>query len=1107
MLNNIIMQQSFTISLQNIIIKTRSVFLTCVLFVLILFAGSSCERPSSPDFELQHSFDIPLVKNMNYKLLGEGSGVFIDTTKADFEDLFSVDGDGLINLSTEFDFEIGTFDNIIPDFDVDSTEVDAKIGTLEIDDFSSTFESEIGNFKNEPEPVDDQENKIGVFEIDYEGGGSTSFERITGIPADSVTMGDPIPGTEPDDPAIVIIELAEDDFVRAEIEGGRMIFNFTNNLGLDLETVTATLLSSYDEEQNSGIPTGTPMLFENVVYGMTASGAVFLSPGEELVATLALEVVIEWQPQNLSAQPGRLEVGARNQDLEVRNATATVRPQKLTPDTEELVLSNPDFDYAIVSDTPEPGERYELEMTIINKTGIPISDSTQSGMPVIVIINSDGDIIDEPQRFENITNPGAPNLGTDEIGQGIVNLAGQKLTRRLSYELNIGTPGGRSMTVDRNDLVLVFSSTTDLQFVEARSTVDPQDEILLEDTEDVEGDFIRAEVDDGRLLLEFENRSLIPLRLDYMRFYNETSFTAKNTGRFFAAGSEIGEIRDIELPPMSSATDSIMLSGTGISNRIAYEGTASSPGSSSQVTVFASDLIITHLDGSVLLNSASAVLKSQEFRETETTDISKDDFVLLSPDHFVQASSGLLRIHNIINEIDLDISSLTISFPNIRYDRDGTGRYDPGDTLWFELKDQNRIRRATDTQRPQPEIRQKLDDLRIYAPGNEVKYHIVAVTEDTRNAEGGDSVRTVQSTDRFTALVTVEDFALNRAFGQVQTRTEFLNDDYNDDGFIDLFDDNEAEISKIDDLEGISERLSGIHLVDPGFDLIYQTNIGVPGTIIAAIVGINEKGEEVYLSGKHGSSMEVRSGDGYGDLMARGSQIDRSDLIRFDFSPANRMGELSEKKVIRFDRETSNVDVFLSSFPVEIRFIGKVIANPDLVEGFVLDPIDFNASFGIDIPMNLSTETGNPASIEDTISVDLSDLPSREDDIAIDELTLYLFYENGLPFQTGLRLQFLDENYQVITNSENEPLDEVAFSVGAAKINNTSRFVAQPNIGMTEIRLNGDQLDNLHLTRNILLRGTLATSRDDLSGEVKVRARDYIGISINASAKTSVRVN
>lgn len=1087
--------------------KTRSVVLGCMFLMVMLFAVFSCERPSSPDFELQHSIDIPLVKNLNYKLLGEGSSVIIDTTKADFENLFSVDGDGLIYLSTEFDFEVGSFDNIIPDFDVDSTEVDTKIGRIEIDDFSSTFESEIGKFKNEPESVDDQENKIGVFEIDYEGRGSTSFERVTGIPADSVTIGNPVPGTEPDDPAIVIIELQEDDFVRAEIEGGRMIFNFTNNLGLDLEKVTARLLSSYDEEQNNGIPTGTPMVFHNVVHGLTSSGAVFLSPGEELMATLALEVVIEWQTQILAARPGRLEVGARNQNLEVRNATATTMPQKLTPDTEELVLSDPDFDYAIVSDQPAEDERYELIMTIINKTEIPMSDSTQTGMPAILITNSDGDIIDGPQRFENISSPGTTRLGKDETGQVIVNLAGQKLTRRLSYELNIGTPGGRSVTVDQNDLVLVFSTITELQFVEARSAVDPQDGIVLEDVKDVKGDFIRAEVDDGRLLLTFENRSVLPLRLDYIRFFNETAFTAKNTGRFFAAGSEIGELRDLELPPMSSVTDSIPLSGTGISNRIAYEGTASSPGSSEQATVFSSDLIVTHMDGSVLLGSATAVLKSQEFSETESTDISKDDFLLVSPDHFVQASSGLLRIHNIINEIDLDISSLTLSFPNIRYDRDGSGTYDPGDTLWFELKDQNRIRRASDTSRPQPEIRQKLDNLRVYAPGNEVKYHITAVTEDTRNAEDGDSVRTVQSTDRFTALITVEDFSLSKAYGQVQTRTEFLNEDYHDDGFIDVFDDNEAEISKIDDLEGISERLSGIHLVNPGFDLIYQTNLGVPGTIIAAIVGINEKGEEVYLSGIPGSSMEVRSGDDYGNLGARGSQIDRSDLIRFDFLPANRMGELSEKKVIRFDRETSNVDEFLSSFPVEIRFIGKVMVNPDLVEGFVLDPIDFNASFGIDIPMNLSTETGNPASIEDTISVDLSNLPSPEDDIAIDELTLYLFYENGLPFQTGLRFQFLDENYQVITNSANEPLEDVAFSVGAAKINNTSRFVSQPNIGMTEIRLDGNQLDNLHLTRNILLKGTMATSRDDLSGEVKLRARDYIGISVNASVKTSVRVN
>ena len=1077
--------------------------LTVILLIILIF--TSCERPASPDFEVQQAFDLPLIQSVNYKFLGEGNGAIVDSTSEDFDDLFVVGEDGLVSLSSELDFDIGDFDNIIPAIDVDPTEVESEIGLLDVDDFSSEFESEVGVFESETEAMDDEEAEVGVFQVEFEGSGSADFETVTDSDPSLVSAGDPV--TAPPVPKVIDIELDAADFQRAEIEGGGMRFTFENNLGFDISDLSAELLSDYDDVAGTGNAVGTQLQFGAVNHGQTVEDVIDFNPGDEVKVVLAMRVTIDWNDQNMQDDAGDLEVTAGDEDLEVRNATANIRPQSLDPTTEDLVMENENFEYALVSGDPEPGVDYQLILSITNNTELPITDETQSGMPAITISNSDGDVLDEKKSFVNLDDPGSGSLDLGETAEVIIDLTGQKLTRVLSYELDIGTAGGSALTVDQNDFFLISSATSELQFTEARSDIDPQSDIVLEDTKDVEGDFVNAEVEEGELRLVIRNESNIPLVIDELRFFNAESFKAKNTGRVFQQGSDIGEINNVEIPPQTSVTEIVALDGVGISNRISYDGLASSPGTESPETVFSTDLIITDLDGSVQLSSASSVLDPQDFSTSGEVEISEDDFILASMDHYVEIASGMLRIGDIVNEIDLDIDTLIISFPNIRADSDGTGTYAPADSLSFEFIGENRIRRGSDQHLGQPEVEQSLENVRIFAPGNKLEYNVVAITENTRNAVGDDTVRTVEASNRFIANVNIEDLEIRTAFGNVQTRVELLNDDEGDDGVIDLYNDNEAEVTEFEDLDEISDRISGIHLANPGFDLIYDTNLGVKGTIIAAIVGIDKNGDEVYLSGKPGSDLEVTEEDDYQNLVSRGSQIDRSDLVKFEVDPVTQIGEVARSRVVRFDSESSNVADFLSNLPKEIRFIGKVVANPDGGEGFIVDPIEFNTNMGIDIPINLSTAEGSPASIEDTVSVDLSDLPSPDDDPGLSEMTLYVTYENGLPFRTGFDLMFLDEQGRVLTTAAGQPVETLDFEIHGAQVDAVSRFVSQPHGDVAEITLTGEQLDYLYQTRKIKLLGELATSRDDISGEVKLRASDSITLKISASFKTALRVD
>jgi len=1067
------------------------------VFLIVAF---SCERPSSPDFNLQQSFDIPLIKSTSYKLIGDGKGAIIDTTSENFEDLFRIGQDRLVFLSTEIDFEFAELDDIIPDVDIEPTIVESEIGTLEIDDFSASFDTEIGNISGEPEDLEDEAMEIGDFEIEFDASGSAGFEEATGLDPADFGPGTPVPG--PVDQTF-ILPMDTPGFVRAEVESGGLRFVFTNDLGFDLGNVSVTLLSNAD---SAPIPVGNAAELGSVSHGQSAEATILFVAGDLLEINLAFEVRIQWKAQNMASEPGELTVRSEEQRLTVRSATGNINAQVLRPEVEPLSSTNPDFEYAIVADDPGPGEAYQLELLIINNTPLEMKDSTLTAMPQITVFNSDGVVLDETKELDNITRPGATSLGPDESAKMVLDLRGQKLTAELTYQISMGTPGGEGLSVDREQFFLITSQTNDLKFVEVRSDIDPQQDILLEDTGEVKGDFVNAEVEEGELRLEISNQTEIPLFIEHLRFFNAESFTAKNTGRFFAFGSHIAEISNLEIPSLESRTVLVPLENTGISNRISYSGTASSPGTNEPVTVRATDLIMTEMEGSAQLSSASAVLKSQSFSVSDGVEFEDEDFRLKNEDHFVEIAGGLLRIREFDNGIDLDIDTLIVSFPGIRTDTDGSGRYLPSDSLWVEFSGSNRIRRASDT-RPQPEFTISLENKRIYAPDNRVSYNVIAVTENTRNAAGDDSVRNVLASDRLSMSIEIEDVSIRTAFGQVKRRVEFLGEDDGDDGIIDLFNDREAEITEIEELEELAGRLSGLQLVNPSFDLIYDTNLGVRGTVIGAFLGINNKGEEVFLSGKPGTVREVGPGEDYHNLHIRGVQIPRSDLVAFEVTPSEQIDEMIRNQVIRFDSQTSNVEEFLSNLPVEVRFIGKIVVNPDEEDGFIVNPVVFDARMGIDIPINLSTAEGNPALFEDMISANLSGLPKPEDDTRISDATLYASYENGLPFAAGMTLEFLDENEELIFTSRGQPLDPVTFRIEAADVQSATRFVDRPKNGTLEIRLTGEQLDYLHRTRHIRLAGELSTSRDDISGEVKVRADDFIGISVNASFKTSIKVN
>ncbi|MEX0772226.1 MAG: hypothetical protein WD038_03610 [Balneolales bacterium] len=507
----------------------------------------------------------------------------------------------------------------------------------------------------------------------------------------------------------------------------------------------------------------------------------------------------------------------------------------------------------------------------------------------------------------------------------------------------------------------------------------------------------------------------------------------------------------------------------------------------------AGDLKVEASDEGLAVSKATAVLNDHSFSTGGEIEVDDEFFVFENDGHFIHLNSGDLKIVDFVNEIDLDLDLLKISFPGIR-----TGAYGPQDSLVVLLDGNDRIRRSSTT----PEaVSVSLEDMRIYATDNILEYNIEASTENTRDHPQGDSVRTVSSTDRITANVEIQDLGIGFVRGMVQPRTIPLSNDdpSNGEGILDLFTESEVQKTEMNGLDMLSG--SDVSLYGPSLNLFYDTNLGIGTTVYGAILGVNEDGDEVYLSGSNGSSLQVTPGDNITGLQSNGLNIPPEDLVKLKIEKAPTNGGTISGAIV-FDQENSTIEEFFNNVPEDIYFIGKAVVNKNSEEGEISTPIKFNTSMGIDIPINLATHT--PAAYEDTLSVDLSDLPSENDDTMLSSSSLRIEYDNGMPFDVDLFLEFLDANFNMIAQvpvAGNH--DDQQITINSAQVNEETRFTSSANDGMIEISLTNEQMQQLHQTRHLSFTGTFGTSSNE---QVKLKTDDYIDLSIFGKFKIESRV-
>lgn len=507
------------------------------------------------------------------------------------------------------------------------------------------------------------------------------------------------------------------------------------------------------------------------------------------------------------------------------------------------------------------------------------------------------------------------------------------------------------------------------------------------------------------------------------------------------------------------------------------------------------ELAVENIEGDNLIASqVVAALDPQDFSTSNVTVIDDTEFEFTSPSHYVELESGTIKIDEIVNELDIAIDELVISFPTIKKGPN----YSDVDSLVINYTDVGSIPRSGSSVAKS----RSLAGYRIYAYGNEVTYHIMALTESTKDAPAGEQNRTINENDKISSSVTISDLKIAEAFGIIKQQNVLLNDDEGGDGVLDVMNDNEAELTEIDGLEDISSQLDGLDFTNPSLSINYTSNIGIETTVYGAFLGINGDNEQVFLNAinKNGSEYEVKPTDPISGLTVNGTQLEADQLIKFSLLPANGSNPVNGS--VFFNKNTTNIDDFLNNLPYNIRFIGKAVVNEDESEGSIVSPLEFDPTISVDLPLAFKTETA--ATFKDTTEQDLGDIPSTEkgDDSDVTEGLLTVSYTNGLPLMVDLVLNFMDEDYNLITSTPlptGEPIELLA-----AEVDPVTRFVTTPVSGDMVVNLSAEQLKQLYRTEYIEISARLITSEHE---EVKVKTTDKITLSVSADFTIETEVN
>ncbi len=496
-------------------------------------------------------------------------------------------------------------------------------------------------------------------------------------------------------------------------------------------------------------------------------------------------------------------------------------------------------------------------------------------------------------------------------------------------------------------------------------------------------------------------------------------------------------------------------------------------------------------------SEATASFRPLDVLEFHQTEIDVDKFRFEDENDFLDVDRAVFNFSSVVNQLDVDIDTLVISFPRI-FMRRSDDTFSPADTLVIVRKGDDRIRRSSHPSNIGGQsFEVEFDNLRIFAPDNIIDFTISGVTEDTESIDGPDRFRSIEIGQEVEAVLDPVNVKPTRARGMLMPRFFVLGDEVEDDTEIDLLDDEFNQRTDFDALEFLSNRLENLEVLNTEMKLRYETSIGIENQVYIAVMGRDAAGEEFLLRPRPGSPFEVSPQDTVSGFLYDGTPLGNSDLITFMTEPGSL--QKNTEQSVTFTDDNMQLSDFISRFPVETFLVGKALANPLQQSGLIERPIRFDAVLELNVPFSLVTADG-PATFTDSVEVSLSNLPDSRDDVYIAEAEISLSYANRLPLDIDMQFTFLDAVEDSITVLPAVPTERLR--VLSAPVNPEGYAVGTRRENV-QLSLTEEQLDSLNQSRTMVLSAEIITS-DFMP--VNLRARDFVEIDLRGRFVIRTRV-
>ena len=763
----------------------------------------------------------------------------------------------------------------------------------------------------------------------------------------------------------------------------------------------------------------------------------------------------------------------------------------LVPPTVDLInLSGVSVESVRLSSST--GTANEFQFTLANGLSSETLTNSQGGAPEVILERPDGASTIEIARASFNTSPTAGQQAT-----ATMNVAEALLTADTVYRLDVTTSSGDTPLNTNPTAVQVTTRVLPLEYAEtgvsevpAQSDIDASGDALSlgGDT-----DFSGIVAAGGSVTINIANNMPFPVTL--------TELTVNNLGDVGSVTAPSIMLNLDDLPsgtsrtiPAASAIDLVFpMAGKRIASEIEVDVIATSPGTSSSAVLRGSDGLFTSVVGSVIVDELFFVPEAEEFTSNGLLEIDVDDVSFESGQEFVELESGTLLIEELTNEMNMDMDVLRFSLPGFR-----TAPYGAGDSLVIQFQGSSdnpssfqfsQLSGASTLRN----IAIDLSGVRIYPVNNETDYNVFAVSE------AGEST-SLNIADQIRASLAPQNLQISRVQAIMNGATVDLTEDVDNDGRLEIMNNAEAEVMDLGSLSELNEYdLEGFQFNGSQFTFSIDTNLGADIVFYAAMVGIDGDGEPVYLSGRN--EFAVLATDTLAqDFVLNGVPIAAENLIQFTI-PGSPSADQVVTQIIEINETNSNLDAFISALPEEFRYVGKGLIQG--VGGNVVQlqkPFTMEATIGAGIPLSF---TGS-FSADETFDADLSsleDLTDPDADVIINEGTIELEYENGLPVRVDLSVTFLDEFGTTILTLPDS--SSASYTLNPAPANEAGLSTGTGS-GVLEIGVTEEQLRAISRGQEARLEFQINTNQDV---PATLRSTDTIQIRLLGKFDLTVQVS